>query len=400
MKKANRKINGATSYAILIFVSLCLAGCATAPVKEAKKKLPPPLDSAPLDKESITPARVPRKKLPLRLDSISLDKKSFKPDSGEFVNIHYKPSKPCSATITICDSRGVPFKVLANSKPTSPIAENIVWDGLDENDIAVPGGVYFYVVELKDEDTSYIYNPYNRSHGIPLRSVTGFYDQEKGEIHYTVPQAARVRIRVGLKDGGPLLITPLDWTEKVVGKYLVKWDGKDASGHIYLSSHPDRNLVIFAYTLADNSIIVKSDIKAVLNRDLNVPALFSPDLPRDRDIHARNYLRMPNEPRIDVKFQGGFEKTENGIPIIKGMVPVKVSIAPEDRLALENSRYEIMFYVDTVFLFEEESGFSPFTYMWDTRGLSEGEHLLTVNLWSYDDDCGVITKKVFVQKDK
>lgn len=375
-KKMNRIISRVLNCAILVFASIYLTSCAT------------------------FSARAPSKGAPLRLDSISLDKKSFNPDAGEFVNIRYKPSRSCSATITICDSWGIPVKVLADNRPVSSRSENITWNGLDEKGTLVASGVYFYVVELKDEDTGYIYNPYRGSHGITLKSVTGSYDREKGEINYTLPQAARVRIRVGLKDGGPLLITPLDWTTKIAGRYTLKWDGKDGSGNINLAAHPKRNLVIFAYTLADNSIIIESDREPSIKSKSDIPALFSPELALDRDRHARNYFTMSHEPGISMGFQGNFKKTEEGMLKVQGIVPVKVSIAPEDRLALENSRYEIMFFVDTVFLFEEEAGFTPFTYMWDTRGLSEGEHLLTVNLWSYEDNCGVVTKRVFVQKDK
>ena len=343
---------------------------------------------------------MPKKKVPLRLDSISLDKKAFDPDAGESARIRYKASKKCSSTITICNEQGVPVKTLIVGKSISSKPQYVTWNGLNDENKQVPGGVYFYVIELEAGKENFLYNPYKRTHGINLKSVTGSYDRQKGEINYSVPQAARVRIRVGLKDGGPLLVTPLDWTTKTAGKYSVNWDGKDASGNIDLSSHPKRNLVIFAYTLADNSIIVTSPRKTSLKSDVNKPVLFSTKLALDRSIHARNYFRMSHEPRISMEFQGAFKKTTDGIPVVKGVVPAKISIAPKDKLALENSRYELMFYVDMVFLFEEEAGFSPFTYMWDTRGLREGEHLFTVNLWSYDDNCGVITKKVFVKREE
>ena len=29
---------------------------------------------------------------------------------------------------------------------------------------------------------------------------------------------------------------------------------------------------------------------------------------------------------------------------------------------------------------EDEEGFTPFTYMWNTQGLSVGEHIFTVNI--------------------
>ena len=56
-----------------------------------------------------------------------------------------------------------------------------------------------------------------------------------------------------------------------------------------------------------------------------------------------------------------------------------------------------MFFSDLVFLFEDEAGFSPFTYQLDVSKLSEGEHLMTIDLLSYDDHCAAVTKRVLVK---
>jgi len=53
-----------------------------------------------------------------------------------------------------------------------------------------------------------------------------------------------------------------------------------------------------------------------------------------------------------------------------------------------------------IFIFEDEEGFTPFTYMWDTKGLPEGEHVFTVNIMSYDDHCGVESRKVIIKDDQ
>jgi hypothetical protein len=52
--------------------------------------------------------------------------------------------------------------------------------------------------------------------------------------------------------------------------------------------------------------------------------------------------------------------------------------------------------VDGVFLFEMEEGSSPFTFNWDTKGLTKGSHILTVNLASYDDHIGVVSREVII----
>lgn len=332
----------------------------------------------------------------LALDSVSLEKKSFNPVSGESIIIRYKPAVACLATVSIYNNHGQLIRTLEDRKEASGSAQNILWNGRDNENTIVPAGVYFYTIELeRNNGVSYIYNPYKKTHGKKLQTLIGGYDEAEGSIDYKLPQAAMVRIRVGLKDGGPLLATLIDWTPQEAGDYSIDWDGKDASGSIDLSFHPKRNLVIFAYSLADNSIIVKSQNKVNIESMPTDEILFDLSLPADRYLHARHNPGDCHEPKINVEILAENHQQEK-IPVVEGIVPVKVSIAPQDRLATENSRYEIMFFVDTVFLFEDESGFSPFTYIWDTRGLSEGEHLLTVNLWTYDDHCGVVTKEVFI----
>jgi len=65
---------------------------------------------------------------------------------------------------------------------------------------------------------------------------------------------------------------------------------------------------------------------------------------------------------------------------------------------LINSRFEIIFFIDNVFLFEEEDGISPFTYRLDTKGLNEGEHILTVNIYGYEDHIAGKSKRIFIRR--
>ena len=81
-------------------------------------------------------------------------------------------------------------------------------------------------------------------------------------------------------------------------------------------------------------------------------------------------------------------------PILDEKTLVRVTLKEADKAFLINQRFEVMFFVDTVFLFEEEEGQDPFNYEWDTTGLAPGEHLLTVNLVGYEDHLGVKTVRV------
>ena len=61
-----------------------------------------------------------------------------------------------------------------------------------------------------------------------------------------------------------------------------------------------------------------------------------------------------------------------------------------------NRRFEVVIYEDLTVLFEEEESTNPFTFLWDTSKLPPGEHLLTINLLSYDDHYGVATVPVAI----
>ena len=65
---------------------------------------------------------------------------------------------------------------------------------------------------------------------------------------------------------------------------------------------------------------------------------------------------------------------------MKGIVPVKIDLGELDKGRLIGNRFEIKLYVDDLFIFEEEQGLSPYTYRWNTKGISKGNHILTVNV--------------------
>ena len=90
------------------------------------------------------------------------------------------------------------------------------------------------------------------------------------------------------------------------------------------------------------------------------------------------------------------EYTEDNIPVVSNFVPVRIKLDERDKLDLINSRFEIIFFIDNVFLFEEEEGTSPFTFRLDTRGLNEGKHILTVNIYGFDDHIASRSKKILV----
>ena len=86
------------------------------------------------------------------------------------------------------------------------------------------------------------------------------------------------------------------------------------------------------------------------------------------------------------------------MPILSGAVPVRIDIEEKSKNWMLKGRYEVMIYVDGVFLFEDEDAVAPYNYTWNTKGLSEGTHILTVNILNYEGHIGIKSVKVFVDK--
>ena len=92
------------------------------------------------------------------------------------------------------------------------------------------------------------------------------------------------------------------------------------------------------------------------------------------------------------------ESTTNdqGIPVISGTVPVRITLDEKDSDWLAKTRFEIGIYVDYIFLLEDEEGTNPFNYQLNTAGLNKGLHKITVNIIGYEGEVGTQTVLVEV----
>lgn len=187
------------------------------------------------------------------------------------------------------------------------------------------------------------------------------FDAQTGEIRYTLPHEARVRLRIGINHGGALLHHLLDWELRPAGSHVEKWDRKDATGRIDFGERMD-------YTVILNARPVK------------------------------NPLGFPTAPSMRITFPESKDKTREGLPIVEGIASMRVLIDEKDRQSLTETSFEVALYVDLVFLMEDEVGTNPYNFRLDTSSLGEGEHLLTVNIIGYNGLVGTGTVKFFVRR--
>lgn len=334
----------------------------------------------------------------LSIRKVRLNHKTFEPASNQSVTLLFEINKLSDLEISIYDRLGTRIKHFKIPK-AKPGLQSIKWNGRNEEGKLASGNTFLYIIQGTSDSEKVIYNPAQKSGGIIVKPHKYTFDKKTGMIEYVLPNACMVRLRVGLKDG-MLARTIYDWKPQTAGRHTMIWDGKDSSGLMNLMKHPALDLNLTCYTLPQNTIIIKGNGQP-----------FDSDKAKSQVIHdLRNiswsvkgkYVHYAHDPRIchDPKFKVSFPaKTgidSNGSVIVSGITPIRVEIDKRDIKDLVNKRFEIMLFVDGVFIFEMEEGTSPFTFNWNTKGLFKGPHIISVNLMSYDDHIGVVSQKVII----
>lgn len=205
--------------------------------------------------------------------------------------------------------------------------------------------------------------------GIPreIYATNISFDAQTGQLKYTLPEAALVRLRIGIRDGGPLVRNLMDWEERGPGEHIEVWDGKDETRKINFGKRNDLMLVLMC--IPKNS--------------------------KERDPNIRGYRKSP---KFIITFPESKSTNDQNVPVIEGVTSVRISLDPNDKTWLSEAKYELGLYIDNAFLMEDEEGTNPFTYKLDTRTMNKGLHTITVNLAVYDGEMGTESALVYVDK--
>lgn len=335
---------------------------------------------------------------PLRISRISAQPKKVSASWSQPVEISFTLNRPADAVTRIYNQQQVLVRTLRMAGPASG-AVSFSWDGRDEAGKTCGGQWFIYTIEATDQDGhSVIYDPTDATGGRELHVRKFTLDRDTGLLSYVLPNTAMVRIRIGLKDG-PLLRTLADWRPQLAGEHQQQWDGKDACGLLKLLDHPQLDVNLSAYSLPANSIITGSGLESVPKRPGRGAVRRPPrraNRPKGWYYHWTHDPAICHEPRFAVTFPEAAGKAGMKVPVLSGKTPVRVEADPRDEGHLVNRRFELMLYVDGVFLYEDENASNPLTYQWDTSDLAPGLHTLTANVMSYDDHIGVVTRQVMI----
>ncbi len=187
------------------------------------------------------------------------------------------------------------------------------------------------------------------------------YDAESRRVGFVLPQPARVRLRMGLR-GLPVMRTYYDWEPLEAGRHEIQWDGWDSSRLFELARHPKVEVGLLAESIPENAIVVKH----------------GPPNTSDPCAEVCFHVSLPD----------AIGAADDRTPIAGDTVTVRVALDERDRERLVNLRFELMLFLDTIYVFEDEDAPATFNYRLDTRALPPGRHLLTINVIGYDSRIG------------
>lgn len=313
----------------------------------------------------------------------------FVPASKETTSIEFAVGTDALVTLKIYSADGDLIRTLSDSNEYNSGRHAIVWDGKDNEGIVVPNEAYTPVFTAKSADSIVVDDPRRYSGG---EIITRFDWTLRGktEISYDMPYSARVLARAGIENG-PMMRELLHWEPVSAGKAVIRWDGFDAKGVEKFAEREDVWFVIMAYRLPEYAIISSGntemdyrEYRQMKGWPTPVPDMAKIELQRSGVRLEQDYF-MPRAylPRVSLGFAENVEMSRFGLPLVSGRVKLKIDVPEEDRWILDSSFYETGFYIDYQFQSEEEQGFVPLIWDYDTSQLEAGRHIATVQLFGF-----------------
>jgi hypothetical protein len=332
------------------------------------------------------------------ISQVRLDRSRIDPAKNETVAVRFNLNEPAKVTLSVFDGRD--HRVYQASEEVAAGDQTISWNGQDASGKPVPPEAYSYTLAAKNAKGQTIHDLTDLTGGVLLMAKDVRWDAAEGKLHYYLDKPARVNLRFGL-EGGPYLRTVVDWVPRSAGANAETWDGMDASGVLNLTTHPALAPSVKAYTLPDNTIFVGGDadqVRFVAGTDAAVLRERATPKPAKEMF---NLAQQPLDTRGDVTAKltlgGAARQDKDGRWIVSGKVPLKADVAEAQRQRVIERRFEAAFFIDGIFSHENELGYVPLTWAWDSSQINNGEHFVTLNIRGYEGNFGTATVKVMVE---
>ncbi len=317
---------------------------------------------------------------------------------NETSRISWYQSQPGIIKVFICNLDGKIVKTLYESHASEFGTQQVVWDGRDELGNLCPNGVYLPIIKVStDNRGTQVYNSTTAPWGADLSQSDVTYNAAAGKITYQLAQPALCLLRVGERDGGPVYITLSDWEPRVAGYHEKSWNGMDGGGLVWAADKEKLQIVLDAFSTPENAILITGSTNPS-HKFEGIKKRFPlhPPFARKMMLHALHNREICHDFAIQVDIIRP-ERISNNIPVITGKAALLISIGSQVTQArLVREKFELYLFVDGAFISEGPRKTLPAQLMLDSNKLSNGEHIITVNLRTLEDHVGTTSLKVTV----
>jgi hypothetical protein len=336
-----------------------------------------------------------------------LARAEFQPSAGERLPIAIRLNRSGTVTLAIYSGDNDLMRTLVKGRTLGAGRHEFVWDGRDEQGLIVPNEAYQPVLTcVCGGDAPLVLDARGQTGGMVIEKIRPELSAD-GAIHFDLPTPARTLVRVGIKGGA--MMRALDaWSPRSAGRVRLTWDGLDQSGVARLLGEPGLTVLVTAFSLPDHAIITSGSVpynyfEYRSKRKWSVPAADAKHGALERDgKRLSRQASLPRsllaDPRVSLTIVENVPKTPSGLWKVKGPVTLKVDMPAEDKWLVQQSLYEVGFFLDYQFVSEEETGYTPLSWRWDPVGVAPGEHTMTVNISGFWGQVGVASIRMMIEK--
>jgi len=272
------------------------------------------------------------------------------------------------------------------------------WDSSDNSGKLAGNGAYKYSIESQKMNGKEIvlWDISSETRGREVGVDLKLFDRKRGVIKFGIPNNAWVSILLGVRDG-PLIRHVLDGELLLRGEHELIWDGKDDSGLLSYLGNDKLQASLTAISLPANAIVITGrDYDQHVAESLPINFTFVPG----NVLHSQHHRSLCHAPQVQVivPMENLHGYTWDAVPKISGRVPIRIEFLEDEVVALRNQYYEVVYYIDGQYIFEDERTFMPTTYHLDTSGVATGYHFILINVaekWGHIAETGM---RVFIER--
>jgi hypothetical protein len=311
------------------------------------------------------------------------------PSQGDTVEVSWQMTVDALVTLFICDLDGVIIRKLHQKTPFAAGAATVTWDGRDDDGRFCSNGAYIPIIRLKAKTGYQTYNPTAKPWGTKVAVPDTHYDADLGIITYRLEHPTLCLMRVGDRDGGPFFATLINWEPRPAGDQWEPWDGKDTHGLVDVAGRPDFFTMLDGIALPENSImILGSPEKHSFQRWRQATYPLHPPSGGELFMHSLHQRRFCRDMAVEVAVDNRQIDPRSAIEVNENF-SVQVDIPDRDHgKHLLRRGLEVYLFLDGVFLTEVKATTIPAQLEVALDQFSAGEHILTVNVRSFEDHAG------------